>query len=317
MIKTPARSSHTLFGIFMMLGFAAFGPTIDVFAKLAGEAGVPVFQVSGSRFAVQVLILLPFALFFRALHLPDWQETGLYLLRGGLILVATTFFFASLAYLPIADAISIFFIEPFVLTLLGALLLGETIGWRRILACLVGFCGALLVIQPQYQEVGIAAAFPLGTAICFALYLILTRQMTQKSHALAIQIYTSLAAFMLIMPILLIMNDGPISSLDMIPLSPYQISLLIGVGIAASIAHMFITVAFRHAPVAVLAPLQYLEIISATLFGWWIFNDLPNQTTYLGIAIIVSSGLYVLMREHKVSKEKPAQAAGLHTPPPS
>jgi drug/metabolite transporter (DMT)-like permease len=141
--------------------------------------------------------------------------------------------------------------------------------------------------------------------------------MTQKSHALAIQIYTSLAAFLLIMPILLIMNDGPISSLNMIPLSAYQISLLIGVGIAASIAHMFITVAFRHAPVAVLAPLQYLEIITATLFGWWIFGDLPNQTTYIGIAIIVSSGLYVLMREHKVSKEKPAQATGLHTPPPS
>ena len=316
MMTTPARTSQTLFGVFMMLGFAAFGPTIDVFAKLAGEAGVPVFQVSGARFAVQVITLLPFALFFRALHLPDWQETGLYLLRGGLILVATTFFFASLVYLPIADAISIFFIEPFVLTLLGALLLGETIGWRRIFACLVGFFGALLVIQPQYQEVGIAAAFPLGTAVCFALYLILTRQMTQKSHALAIQIYTSLAAFLLIMPILLIMNDGPISSLNMIPLSAYQISLLIGVGIAASIAHMFITVAFRHAPVAVLAPLQYLEIITATLFGWWIFGDLPNKTTYVGIAIIVSSGLYVLMREHKVSKEKPAQATGLHTPPP-
>ena len=99
MMTTPARTSQTLFGVFMMLGFAAFGPTIDVFAKLAGEAGVPVFQVSGARFAVQVIILLPFALFFRALHLPDWQETGLYLLRGGLILVATTFFFASLVYL--------------------------------------------------------------------------------------------------------------------------------------------------------------------------------------------------------------------------
>ena len=316
MNKTPASTTHTLFGIFMMLGFAAFGPVIDVFAKLAGEAGIPVFQISGARFAMQVLILMPFALFYRALHLPDLRETGLYILRGGLILIATSFFFASLNYLPIADAISIFFIEPFVLTLLGAILLGETIGWRRITACLVGFCGALLVIQPQYAEVGIAAAFPLGTAICFALYLILTRQMTQKAHPLAVQIYTSLAAFMLIMPVLLVMDNGAIAALDMISLDNYQLSLLIGVGIAASIAHMFITVAFRHAPVAVLAPLQYLEIISATLFGWWVFSDLPNQTTFLGVLIIVSSGLYVFMRERKVSHEKPASATGLHSEPP-
>ena len=73
MTKTSASPSHTVFGIFMMLGFAAFGPVIDVFAKLAGEAGIPVFQISGARFAVQVLILIPFALFYRALHLRQRQ----------------------------------------------------------------------------------------------------------------------------------------------------------------------------------------------------------------------------------------------------
>ncbi len=131
--------------------------------------------------------------------------------------------------------------------------------------------------------------------------------MTQKAHPLAVQIYTSLAAFSLIMPVLWIMDNGPIAALDMVTLNSYQIYLLIGVGIAASIAHMFITVAFRHAPVAVLAPLQYLEIISATFFGWWVFGDLPNQTTFIGILIIVGSGLYVLMREHQLSKARPVK----------
>ncbi|MEK9574438.1 MAG: DMT family transporter [Alphaproteobacteria bacterium] len=307
MTSQTVGSSKTVFGIFMMLGFAAFGPTIDVFAKLAGQSGIAVFQISAARFAIQALALLPFALFLKSLHLPDRAETGLYILRGGLILSATSFFFAAIVYLPLADAISIFFIEPFVLTLLGAFLLGEGIGWRRITACIVGFCGALLVIQPQYQEVGLAAIFPLGTAICFALYLILTRKMTQKAHPLAVQIYTSLAAFALIMPVLWIMDNGPIAALDMVVLNSYQIYLLIGVGIAASIAHMFITVAFRHAPVAVLAPLQYLEIISATFFGWWVFGDLPNQTTFIGILIIVGSGLYVLMREHQLSQARPVK----------
>ena len=129
----------------------------------------------------------------------------------------------------------------------------------------------------------------------------------EKAHPLAVQIYTSLAAFALIMPVLLIMDNGPIAALDMVVLNSYQIYLLIGVGIAASIAHMFITVAFRHAPVAVLAPLQYLEIISATFFGWWVFGDLPNQTTFIGILIIVGSGLYVLMREHQLSQARPVK----------
>ena len=131
--------------------------------------------------------------------------------------------------------------------------------------------------------------------------------MTQKAHPLAVQIYTSLAAFALIMPVLLIMDNGPIAALDMVALNSYQIYLLIGVGIAASIAHMFITVAFRHAPVAVLAPLQYLEIISATFLGWWVFSDLPNQTTFIGILIIVGSGLYVFMREQQLSKARPVK----------
>jgi len=85
MTSQTVGSSKTVFGIFMMLGFAAFGPTIDVFAKLAGQSGIAVFQISAARFAIQALALLPFALFLKSLHLPDRAETGLYILRGGLI----------------------------------------------------------------------------------------------------------------------------------------------------------------------------------------------------------------------------------------
>lgn len=135
-------ASTPLTGIMLMLGFCIFGPTIDVFAKLAGQADVPVFQISAARFAVQALCLLPFALYLNVLRWPDRREAGLHLVRGLLILIATSFFFAAINHMPIADAISIFFIEPFILTLLGALFLGETVGWRRILACIIGFGGA-------------------------------------------------------------------------------------------------------------------------------------------------------------------------------
>ncbi len=302
--QSVKKHPQILFGILMMVGFTIFGPTIDVFAKLAGEANIPVFQIALARFAIQLVWLLPIALYIGCLHLPDRKQTILYLWRGGLILGATSFFFASLNYLPLADAISIFFIEPFLLTLLGAAILKEPIGWRRITACIVGFSGAMLVIQPQYTEVGIAAAFPVGTAFCFAFYLILTRQMTQKSHPVTVQFHTSLAALILLMPVLLWMDDGPVEALDLVIIDAYQLALLVGVGTMATIAHLFITTAFQHVPVAVLAPLQYLEIISATLFGWWIFADLPNGMTIIGITIIIGSGIYVLMRERKIEKAR-------------
>ena len=298
------EASKTVTGILFMLGFCIFGPTIDVFAKLAGQADIPVFQISAARFAVQGLCLLPFALYLGVLRWPGRQEAGLHLVRGLLILIATSFFFAAINHMPIADAISIFFIEPFILTLLGALFLGEPVGWRRIAACIVGFCGALLVIQPQYETVGLAAAFPVGTAVCFAFYLLLTRKMTQDAHPVTIQMFTSCAAFLLVMPVLLVMQNGPIDVLRLVPVNSYQVNLLIGVGVCATIAHMFLTTAFRYTAVAILAPLQYLEIVSATVFGLLVFGDFPNKTTFIGIAIIISSGLYVLFREQQVEKDR-------------
>ena len=302
-----AVASKTLTGILLMVGFCIFGPAIDVFAKLAGNSGIPVFQISASRFAFQGLFLLPFALYLNLLRWPERAEVGLHLLRGTLILIATSFFFAALKYMPIADAISIFFIEPFILTLLGALFLNEPVGWRRILACLIGFSGALLVIQPQYETVGLAAAFPVGTAICFAFYLLLTRRMAQTAHPITIQIFTACAAFIVIAPILFIMRNSTLPELHLIMIDSYQLFLLIGVGIAATIAHMFLTFAFRHAAVSILAPLQYLEIVAATIFGLLIFNDFPNKITLLGIAIIICSGLYVLMRERRLELDRQAK----------
>ena len=295
-----AVASQTLTGILLMVGFCIFAPAIDVFAKLAGQAGIPVFQISASRFALQALFLLPVAIHFDLLRWPNRAEAGLNLLRGSLILIATSFFFAALKHMPIADAISIFFIEPFILTLLGGLFLGEPVGWRRIIACMVGFGGALLIIQPQYETVGLAAAFPVGTAICFAFYLLLTRRMTQTAHPITIQIFTACAAFIVIAPILFIMRNSTLPELHLIIIDGYQLFLLIGVGIAATIAHMFLTFAFRNAAVSILAPLQYLEIVAATIFGLLIFGDFPNKITLLGISIIIGSGLFVLMRERRL-----------------
>ncbi len=280
-----------------MLGFTVFGPTIDVFAKLAGGT-IPLFQISASRFIVQVIIILPFALILGNNVMPTRAEIGLYLVRGALILSATSLFFAALRHLPLADALAIFFVEPFILILLATVILREKLGWRRLCACGIGFFGALLVIQPQYDIKGIASLLPIGTAFCFAFYLLLTRKMALNISPVTLQLNTSIAATTIIMPIIILLEGSGNALFDPVWPTAYEISLLVGVGLTATIAHMFLTYAFRFAPVTILGPLQYLELVSATILGLLIFGDLPNMTSFVGMGIIVLSGVYVLMREH-------------------
>jgi len=294
---TDNPQSH-LTGILLMAGFCLFGPAIDMFAKLASDT-VPLMQITAARFGFQLIFLLPIALFMKCLYLPSLAEMASHFVRGLLILMATSLFFLAVSYLPLADALAIFFIEPFFLTFLAVIFLGEPIGWRRVMACIIGFCGALLVIQPQYQQVGWPALLPVGTALCFAFFLLLTRRMTQTGSPVTIQIFTSIAASLLLLPALVLMHDGQVEIFRLKQPSADEWLLLIGVGLSATIAHLFLTSAFARAPVGILAPLQYLEIVTAALFGIWIFGDVPNLLTISGVIIIVLSGVYVLYREGK------------------
>src|SRR6056297_929629 len=296
-------------GVLLMIGFCVLAPLQDSFAKLIGGA-VAVGLVAATRFVFQAGLLLPVALAFGWLHRPGRGEIGLHLLRGALLLVATAFFFTALRFMPIADAIAIFFVEPFILTLLGGLLLGEPIGPRRYVACGIGFAGALLIIQPSFEEVGAVAFLPLGTALCFAFYMILTRRMATRMHPITLQAYTALAALLVAAPVLLAFDGSDVAALD--PSWPDMRAawLLAGLGVIATLSHVCISFALSLAPASLLAPLQYLEIVGATLFGYLIFSDLPDALTFAGISLIVASGLYVFLRERHLARRRPDHAAG-------
>lgn len=298
-----ATTDKAVLGIVLMMTFAAIGPMIDVFAKLAAER-IPIGQAVAARFTVQSFLLLPVAALLGGLHRPSGREIIRHVMRAVLILLATGCFFAALRVMPIADAIAIFFVEPFILTLLGWAILGEAIGWRRLLACAIGFGGALLIIKPSFAVFGPTAMLPLGTAGFFAFYMILTRQMAVAMHPVTLQAYTALAAMILVLPVLALGDGSGIALIDPVwPDLEYGLYLL-GIGIAATIAHIFISYALKFAPASTLAPLQYLEIVSATLLGLWIFGDFPDAMTFAGIAIIVGSGLYVFLRERRLSRSR-------------
>ena len=288
-------------GILFMLAFAIIGPLIDLFAKLA-SAEVPIGQIILSRFVLQGFVLLPVAIILSLAHRPTFKEFQMHFLRATLILIGTGSFVSAIKYMPLADAMAIFFVEPFMVTLLGGFVLGETVGYRRLIACLIGFFGALFIIKPSFSLFGMVAFLPLLTAFSFTFYIFITRKMAQNMHPVTLQAYTALAAVIILLPIIIWANDTNIELLDPITPSLKAIFLLLGVGIAAIIAHLFITFALSMAPATIIAPLQYFEIVTATLFGYLFFSDFPDKWTFLGVFIIILSGVYVILREHKAQK---------------
>lgn len=288
-------------GILFMLAFAIIGPLIDLFAKLA-SAEVPIGQIILSRFILQGFVLLPVAIILSLAHRPTFKEFQMHFLRATLILIGTGSFVSAIKYMPLADAMAIFFVEPFMVTLLGGFVLGETVGYRRLIACLIGFFGALFIIKPSFSLFGMVAFLPLLTAFSFTFYIFITRKMAQNMHPVTLQAYTALAAVIILLPIIIWANGTKIELLDPITPSLKAIFLLLGVGIAAIIAHLFITFALSMAPATIIAPLQYFEIVTATLFGYLFFSDFPDKWTFLGVFIIILSGVYVILREHKAQK---------------
>jgi drug/metabolite transporter (DMT)-like permease len=302
-------SDRPLFGILLMIGFTVTAPVMDAFAKLAAP-GIGVGQIVASRFGLQALLLLPVVLALAQLSRPTPRDLAMHLLRAALILVATAAFFSALRVMPLADAMAIFFVEPFILTLLGALFLGESIGWRRIAACGVGFAGALMIIRPSLAAFGAAALLPLVTALCFACYMVLTRSVARRIAPVALQFWTALMASALILPALWLARDSDLAALAVTRPQGAAWLWLAGVGLMATVSHLTISFALKFAPAATLAPLQYLEIVTATTLGYFIFADLPDGQTLAGIALIVASGLYVFLRERRLER------AALIAPPP-
>lgn len=287
-----------LLGIALMLGFCVTIPVCDAIAKLLG-GHVPVGQIVFARFAFQAALLLPLAVLLgNRLMLPR-QVIPYLLLRTLLQMGGVAAMFTAFRYLPLADAVAIAFVMPFIMLLLGKYVLGEEVGLRRLGACVVGFTGTLLVIQPSFAAVGWHALWPVLVALIFSLFMLVTRKIAKATAPVALQAVSGLIASVLMLPLLWLGDAAALPGLTLAMPPAHTWTLLIATGMMGTLAHLLMTWSLRYAPTSTLASMQYLEIPVAVLAGWWIFGDLPNALATFGILLTVTAGLYAVMRERR------------------
>ena len=283
---------NTRLGLLMMIGFCILAPASDAFAKILGD-GIPVLQVVIARFMVQ-LLLIRRSLWTR--RQDTWMRgdrVGLVILRSALLLLAVTFLFLSLRYLPLADAIAIAYVMPFLVLGVGWLT-GDRASPLALGLCLLGFVGTLMVVQPSFSEIGWPALLPIAVAIFFTGFMFITRKISKYIDPIDLQAANGICAMAILLPIAIFGQAIEIPILTIVSVSNIELLYLFGVGILGTLAHLMMTWALRFASAPTVAPIQYLEIPFATLYGWLIFKDFPNGLAAVGIVITITAGLLVL-----------------------
>jgi len=279
-------------GVALMLGFCITAPMSDGLSKIAAGT-FPVMQLVAIRFAVQVAVLAPVVMLSARGFAMTGRGWALTAARAALQVAGIWLMVTGLTYLPLADAIAIAFVMPFILLLLGHFVMGEVVGPRRLIACVAGFCGTLMVMQPGFAAVGWPVLYPLAVAFVFAAFMLITRALSREAEAVAMQANSGLIA-LAILALGYLSLDAPLFALR--PLGAHW-PLLAAMGLLGTVGHLMMTWSLAHAPASTLAPMQYLEIPVAAAIGLALFGDWPDGLAQAGIAVTVATGLYILWRE--------------------
>jgi drug/metabolite transporter (DMT)-like permease len=274
---------------FSLLGWMML-PVMDGFAKYL-SADLPVLQITWARYFFTVVFTFPVMFFFYNKQLVWSDKPKLQILRGLILLCANICFFYAISIIPLAKALTLAFVAPLIVTAFSPMLLGEKVGVRRWTAVIIGFVGSLVVIRPGFLEINLASLAALGTGVMYGFYLIITRKLSTSDNPLLTMLLTGLVGLVAVSGIIPFIWVNPNIS---------QWSMMAGIGVFACIGHLFLILSLKYADASKLAPLGYTEIIPNVIIGYYFFGNFPDNWTFLGLAIIVISGIYISRREATV-----------------
>lgn len=237
------------------------------------------------------------------------RRPGAHLLRGLCVVLANTCLFLGLAAMPIADAIAVFFISPLVITILSIIFLGEHVGARRWGAIAVGFLGVLIIVKPGTSAFQVAALLPMLAAVLYATMHIIARRVGGTESAATMAVYIQLTFLVASGAIGIAIGDGRFAAQDHAslaflfrawgPVDPGDYALLVALGITGVLGGLFISQAYRISEAAFAAPFEYVSMLMAVVWGVTVFGTWPDHSAWIGIALILASGLYLIWRESR------------------
>jgi drug/metabolite transporter (DMT)-like permease len=259
------------------------------------STGYPAGQLICLRSLAALLLVFAWSASRRRISELRIHNPGAHLVRGLFACAGSFMFVVGIGYMPLANAMSIGFAGPLMVTALAGPLLAEQVGWRRWIAVIVGFGGVLVILRPGAEGFHWAAAVLL-IGVCFSTARdIVTRRISATENSSALLATTS--ACMVVIGLASVVQGWSMPGLRdgaMIALS----GLLIGCG------HYLQIEAFRQAEAAMVVPFRYTALLWATVFGWLVFGDLPTVATLIGASLVIASGLFILYRERKVGSTR-------------
>lgn len=272
---------------------------LDGTAKyLVSVAELPVTQTVWLRFVSQVLIVVLAVGFVAFPRMARTQRLPQQLVRSFMMLAATAFNMVALRYLRLDQTTTILFLSPLTVALLAGPLLGEWVGWRRLIAIMVGFTGIVVAIRPGFAEFHPAFILSLGCMLSYSMLILLTRYLAAHDSSETTLFYSMIVGSLVTLPWAL---------MDWVwPEGLVVWFVILSMGIFAALGHYIFIVAHRIAPTSALAPFLYVQLLSVTAFGYLVFGDIPDQWTIAGSVIIVASGIYLVHREHSSGGPKKA-----------
>ena len=269
-------------------------PIMDGFAKYL-SSDLPVLQITWARYFFTVAFTFPIMYLFFKKKLVWTDKPKLQFIRGLILLCANICFFYSISVITLAKALTLAFIAPLIVTAFSPIFLNEKVGFRRWSAVIIGFIGSLVVIRPGFVEINLASLAALGTGIMYGFYLIITRKLSTSDNPLLTLLLTGVVGAIIISLVMPFVWVKPSFS---------QWSMMAAIGIFACVGHLFIILSLKFADASKLAPFSYFEIITNIIIGYYFFSEFPDNWTFLGLFIIVISGVYISRRENLKKNNK-------------
>ena len=291
---------NVIIGIVFMLGFCVFAPIMDGGLKEMHTYFV-LLQVVWLRFVAHIAIVMPIALWKNPQALIRPKNLKFQLLRSAILLLATITYVKAIATMHIPDALSLAFIAPFVATALSPVFLGEYVGIRRWLAIIIGFLGVLVILRPgqDWQDgqdmFGEGAFYALACGFTYGILVLVTRRMSSDNDnnvdsPSVTACYTPIVGLVAMGDVIFINGDVIMPTLEALP-------FIMLVGCAGAFSQFCLIQSLKYSNASMIAPIMYFEIIGATAVGYFWFDYFPDNTTWLGVAIIVACGAYMSYRE--------------------